>query len=1366
MSITVFHDAMTRDARKISPTSFSQQGLWFLDKLVPNSSINTLSAIVAINKSLSPTALEQSLARLVQRHEILRTTFAMQDGQVVQLIADYLPVPLSMVDLHELPEDQQQTKMNTLADAQAGLPFDLQQGPLLRCTLVQLAPERFRLLLTLHRAICDERSVGLLIRELASLSASGKDEQPSSLPPPAAQYADLAQAQREGLAGQGFASSLDYWKQQLAGAPDALELPIDHARPAVASWQGSTHRAMLPAELSQALHSLSEQLAVSFDVILVAALETLLYRYTGQEDLLLGTVAPARRLAGSEDLIGPCENLLPLRADLAGNPRFSDLLKRVHASLEEGRVHEALPFEALLKQIYPTRTLNHNPLLQVLLRLPQLQTTLPAGWTLEQLELGKEAAQFDVTLHMQEGPQGLSADFIYSRDVFDEATIVRMAGHWQSLLEGIVADPEQNLSHLPLLTEQERRQLLVEWNDLQRPYPVDQCLPQLFEAQVARNPEAIAVACQGVELSYRQLNQQANQLAHYLRDCGVGSETLVALLGDRGIPLLVAILAVFKAGGAYLPLDPRHPEARLRWEIEQSQSRVVLSEATFVGMISQALADMPDEARPRCVNLEDVLQSAQSPENLGPCGNPQDMAYVIYTSGSTGRPKGAMVEQRGMINHLYAKIEALDLKAKDIVAQTAPQCFDISVWQFLAILLVGGRVQIYPDAVASDPVELLRQVEQHQVSILETVPSLLGAMLDTYESVGVEALPLHALRWLIPTGEALPVELCRRWLKRYPHIPMLNAYGPTECSDDVTHYAISQPPPEETSSISIGSAIPNMQLYVLDQHLQPLPIGVSGELHVGGVGVGRGYLGDEQRTARAFVRDPFSRREGARLYKTGDRARYLPDGNLEFLGRLDFQVKLRGLRIELGEIESVLSLHPAVHQAVVIAREDTPGDKRLVAYVVLHPEHKATVEELKSQAMLQMPAYMVPSAFMQLDRLPVTPNGKLDRKALPAPSWAGDSYVAPVSPLERRMAELWQELLGVQRVGLRDDFFELGGDSLLAVQFFARMEEIYGRKLAISTLFAGSTIEYLARALQEEAQKDSRVPLVTVRASGTRRPFFLLPGEWSGQDSSGQELARYLSPQQPLYLLEAYRLDGLVLPPALPVMAAEYRKILRSVQPEGPYLLGGYGNAGPMVYELARQLQAQGQTVDLLLLLDPDVPGHHKVIRSAISRFAQMRNIKQEKQFDLFMRLRHIYKYTKFSHYRRLKNSAFLKTVEAEQNLARPEAAGSTPLSLKLKALVPDLETLRQDHLNLYDWPMSDYTLGLYAGKITFFWTSEEPRRAAGWQKVMRAKERDVEIHMLPGNHVTCRTEYLPVLAEYLRRCLYKAQNTAMDAKR
>ncbi|HTK11072.1 MAG TPA: amino acid adenylation domain-containing protein, partial [Ktedonobacteraceae bacterium] len=1344
------------------PVSLTQEGLWFLHQLEPESTAYNVYSVLRIGKALEVETLERSLNTLVDRHEALRTIFRTRDGKPVQVITPTLKLILPALELQYLPPAEREAEARRLASIEACRPFDLAKGPLLRALLLRLAPEESLLLLTVHHIVFDGWSLNVLLSELSSLYEAFARKQPSPLPDLALQYSDFSVWQRELLQGERLAAQLGYWERLLANGPEILELPFARPRPASPTTQGTTYLLTLSRTLTAELEHLSQILGVTLYMTLIAAFQTLLYRYVGQEDLVIGTVAANRTLPETEALVGFFVNTLALRTDLSGDPSFTSLLTRVREVVLAAQAHQELPFASLVKAIQPGRQAGRNPLFQVMMSFDAPVTGLADGW--EPIDLGNltATAQFDLSLEVLEGAEGLRCRFEYSTDLFDEATIIRLADHWQTLLAGIAADPRQPLSTLPLLSEEERHQVVVAWNATQQmQYPLEQSLSQLFEAQVARTPQAVAVICEHEQLSYQELNARANRLAHQLRARGVGPEKLVALLSERGIPFLVSVLAVFKAGGAYLPLDPHHPSARLRQVIEHSRCSFVLATPEFVPTLTHLLAEVSATLRPAVFSFEEMGQVEQRGENLSVYGTPHDLAYVIYTSGSTGKPKGAMVEQRGMMNHLYAKIDALSLTAGDKVAQTASQCFDISVWQYLAALLVGGSVQIYPDEVAHNPVQLLTRVEQQQVSILETVPSLLRAMLDADQIEGADRPPLLALRWLIPTGEALPVELCRRWLRIYPHVPLLNAYGPTECSDDVTHYPIYEAPDETRSTIPIGRAIPNMRLYVLDRHLEPLPLGVSGELYVGGVGVGRGYLGDERRTAEAFVPDPFVPDDDAHLYKTGDLARFLPDGNIEFLGRLDFQVKLRGFRIELGEIEAVLDQHPAVEQAVVMAREDTPGEQRLVAYVQVRKAQSVPATELKAHVMSRVPVYMVPSAFLMLENLPLTANGKVDRRALPAPepgrSAVEENYVAPRSPIEQQIAQVWEELLGVHPIGIKDDFFELGGDSLLAVQLFDRMAQVGGKKLPLSALFAGATIEHLANDFTVQhtptssPAKTGRAPLVEVQKGGSLPPFFYLHGEWKGGGLYSRELARHLGPEQPFYLLEPYIFDGLTTLPSFEEMATAHLEAMRTIQPEGPYFLSGYCNGALLAYEMARQLLAQGQTVGLLLLMDPDFPARHGWVRQGIGRFCNVLHIGPEKQFVSFVGLQHIYRYLRFAHYR--------LPIDAEiQGNSKRRKTGPAALGQRLKALLPKVELLRWDWSNIYDWLVANYTPGLYPGRITFFWTSEEPHRSDGWQKVMEAKKGEIEVYMNPGNHISGRTEYLPVLAERLRVCLKKAQ--------
>src|SRR5579884_283942 len=1057
-----------------APLSFAQQRLWFLQRLEPESSAYNEPIAVYMRGKLNVEALTQTAREITRRHEILRSTFPMIDGQAVQVIDPtfHLNLTLPFIDLRGIPAAEREAAVQRKVKEELERPFHLEREMPWRTVLLQLDEQEHVSLTIMHHIITDGWSAEVFVKEIGVLYSSFAAGQTPPLPELKLQHADYARWQRRELESGRLDRQLAYWKRQLSGDLPILELPADHPRPAVSTYRGKRLPLRLPLSLSQELSALSRQEGVTLFMTLLAAFQVLLYRYSGQEDLLIGTPIAGRTRPEFEGLLGCFVNTLVLRTSLAGHPSFRALLKRVRQVTLGAYDSQDLPFEKLVEDLQPERSLSHNPLFQVMFilqNMPLADQEL-ARLTISQVALENNTAKFDLSLCLQETPEGLTGFIEYSTDLFEASTIERMAGHFQRVLEMIVANPEQKITAFPLLSESELEQQLNEWNATEKAYPIAQCFPALFEAQVERTPNAIAVVCQQEALTYRQLNRCANGLAHELRALGVGPDTLVGLLAERGIDLLTAILAVFKAGGAYLPLDPHHPPARMRHIIEHSHTALVLTSQSFVAQINATVTELAE--RPQILTLEDMLDRHwQGMENLQPVAEPHHLAYVIYTSGSTGTPKGVMIEQRGMLNHLFAKIDALQLTDADYVAQTASQCFDISVWQMLAALLVGGQVHILPDEIAHDPARLLSEVESWQISILETVPSLLRAMLDAPEADATGKPALSSLRWLIPTGEALPVDLCHRWLERYPHCPLMNAYGPTECSDDVTHHAISRPPAETERTIPIGRAIPNMRTYVLDAMLQPVPVGVSGELYVGGAGVGRGYLGEAARTAEAFIPDPFSNESGARLYKTGDLVRYRSDGTLEFLGRIDHQVKLRGYRIELGEIEAVLSRHVAIRECAVLVREDTPGNQRLIAYIVPQPGQNLQSDELSGYMKDILPEYMVPSAFVMMHALPLTANGKLDRKALPAPdqvdALSQAAFVAPRTPTEEELAKIWRDVLEVERIGIHDNFFEAGGHSLLITQVVARIRDAFEVELPLRVLFKTPTIAGVAEAIEK-----------------------------------------------------------------------------------------------------------------------------------------------------------------------------------------------------------------------------------------------------------------------------------------------------------
>ncbi len=1064
--------------------SFPQQQLWFLDQLEEESVAYNGTGAVRLAGSLDVVVLQQAIVEIIGRHEILRTNFKMLDGSPVQVIAPIATVTLPVIDLQALPEQEQSAEVQRLVTKEQEQPFDLSKDPLMRVTLLQLTQESHILLLTMHHIVSDGWSIGIFIREFSTLYQAFCAGVPSPLPELSIQYADFAVWQRQWLSGEVLETQLNYWQQQLAGAPPLLELPTDRLHPPIQTFRGGIEHFEINRTLTQQLKNLSQHSGATLFMTMLAAFVTLLYRYSGQSDIVVGSPIANRNHREIESLIGLFVNTLVLRTNLEGNPSFLELLNRVQQVALEAYAHQDLPFEQVVEALQPERNLSHSPLFQVMFALqnaPMGNQELP-GLTINPIEMESITAKFDLTVSMEETQAGLTGKWEYNRDLFDAVTITRMAGHFQTLIEAIVANPQQRLSDLPLLTVAEKHQLLVEWNNTQADYPQDQCIHQLFEAQVEQTPDAVAVVFEDQQLTYRQLNCRANRVARLLIEQGVSPGTIVTLLAERSINFLTAMIAVFKTGGAYLPLDSHHPDQRLHQVLEQSQTPLVLAAIKFEPVLSQALANSPDKKRPQILFIEELLQQQRSEENLPVCCTPMHLAYVIYTSGSTGVPKGAMVEHRGMLNHLYAKILTLKLTDADKIAQTARQSFDISVWQFLAALLVGGQVHIFNDEVTGNPPQLLEQLERQGVSILEIVPSLLRITLEEIGLRGANRPHLSKLRWLLLTGEALPPQLCSQWLEYYPTVPMLNAYGPTECSDDVTHYPIYQPLAARVLNIPIGLSLTNMQLYVLGFQLQPVPIGVPGELYIGGIGVGRGYLNRPELTAEKFIPNPFSQETGTRLYKTGDLGRYLPDGNIEFLGRVDHQVKIRGFRIELGEIEAVLSQHLSVQDTIVLAREDMPEHKRLVAYVVQNPQYPFTnelVSQLRTWLTEKLPNYMIPSAFVQMEALPLTHNGKVDRQALPVPDWdrldLDNTFIAPNTQVEKTLAGIWADLLVLEQIGIYDNFFELGGNSLLAIQVISRLREAFQVELPLRRLFEFPTVAELSKIIEAVYQAGEMV---------------------------------------------------------------------------------------------------------------------------------------------------------------------------------------------------------------------------------------------------------------------------------------------------
>ena len=1056
------------------PLSFTQERMWFLQQMSPTMSAYNAPGAVLLEGEVDPVAMEEAVRELLRRHEVFRTSYPAVNGEPSQVIAAELPFDLPVLDLRALPAAERRRRSLELVAREARRPFDLSRGPLLRVYLMHLDDREHMLGVVTHHVVYDMWAREVFIRELGQIYAAFAAGRPSPLPDLPVQYADFAVWQRTWMQGERLEGQLAYWREKLAGAPPAAELPGDRPRPAVQTFVGARTYLTVPPALAQAVQTLARREGLTVFMVLLAGFKTVLARTLGQDRIVLGMPIANRNRVEVEGLIGFFANTLVLYADLAGNPSFREALGRVRETALGSYTHQDMPFEYLVQELRPPRDMSRTPIFQLMFNYLQnyaLQPMEVPGLKLTAQEVHNSGVPFDLDLNMWATTDGFRGAADYNTDLFDRTTVVRLLGHFETLLASAAAEPDRRLSELSLLPRAERHQVIWEWNDVAVEMSAEVSFQQLFEAQVDRTPSAVAAVCQGVEMTYAELDSRADVVAGGLTRQGVGPGVVVALLVERGLDFLTAVLGVFKAGGAYLPLDPRYPARRHVQVLQQSGAPVLVTTADLVPFVEEALSMMPAAGRPDALLAIEDLLALPATGRPPVCATARDLAYVIYTSGSTGVPKGVMIEHRGMINHLWAKILGLPLVASDRIAQTASQTFDISVWQLLAALVLGGRVEIFPDETAQDPQRLLEGIERGRITILETVPSLLRVLVEEAERGAVRP-GLASLRWMIPTGEALPPELTASWLRLYPDIPLLNAYGPTECSDDVTH-AVVRTWPEEGAPprVPIGRPVANLHLHVVDRYLQPLPIGIPGELCVGGTGVGRGYLDEPARTADMFVPDPFAVEPAARMYRTGDLVRQLTDGSFDFLGRIDHQVKVRGFRIELGEIEAVLAEDPRVRQTVVVTREleGAKGDPRLVAYVVQADGPAVSSEDLRALVGERLPDYMVPAAVVFLESLPLTPNGKIDRKALPAPDAVQlaiqAEYVAPRNSTEQALARIWADLLGLERVGVHDDFFHLGGHSLLAARVVSRVREAFRVELPLATFFEESTLGNLAEVI-------------------------------------------------------------------------------------------------------------------------------------------------------------------------------------------------------------------------------------------------------------------------------------------------------------
>lgn len=1117
-----------------APLSFQQQRMYVLSRLDPTRYNYNVVEVALLKGPVGVAALSAGLTAICARHEALRSVFFERQGEPAQRV---LPSPprFERIKLKPCPADRQAAVIRREALKLAQYPFDLAREPPLKVTLFSFDKSSHALVVNVHHLVTDGWSQRLFWEELAAHYAAARKAGMAALPSPIFQYRDFALWQQSWAQTSAAKEQLDYWKTQLDGVT-TLPLRTDRPRPEVWSGRGARHYFEFSRTLSGDIRALSQDQGVTPFMTLLAAFQCLLFRHTGHEDVATGSLIANRNQIESERLIGLFANTLILRNDFAGDPSFGEMLRRVRQVTLDAYRNQDLPIEEVLRALQVARRTDGNPLFRIMfiLQNASIEAARFPGLVTRRLEVDPKVARFDITLELVEADGRFTGFFEYATDLFDAATIEGMANQFKTLLKAAIASPEQRVSRLPLLTEAECRQLLAQGRGAPANLTGRGNLCERFDRQANKTPNAIAVSDGRASLTYRELAQRSQAAAHWLTREGVGAETVVALLAERGPNLIAAMIGVQRAGAAFLNLDPEQPPARLATILGSSCARVLLTGRAQSPMVEALLE--PLVTRIHVAELEDAIAPRPTKPARAMRREAASLAYLIYTSGSSGAPKGVMIEQRGLSNHLASLISELGLSARDVIAQTAPQSFVISVWQCLAGPMVGARVHICGNEVVKDPILLAREIAHEGITVLEIVPSLLRVILDRMDEPQIQRA-FAKLRLLISTGEPLPVDLCRAWFARCPKVPLINAYGASECSDDVSLHRLTRAPATMTSNVPVGAPLPNTQLYVLDANLQPQPVGVVGELCIGGAGVGRGYVNDPAQSRQRFLPDPFARQAGSRLYRTGDLARRRIDGTIECLGRADHQVKVRGYRIELKEIETALAEHPDVRAGIVEPRREASGDVRLIAHIVAKPGSRSSASELREFLKSRLPGHAIPSAFLFLEQVPLNAHGKIDRSALLAPAQqdtSGPDAAVPARRFtEKVLSDIWIDLLKVESLGVTDNFFDLGGHSLLAGQAMARVARALGVSLPIKTIFEAPTIEELARRVDEVAPAKPAKPAASVpRLSESRLTEHGVPALSIAQDQM-LRIERNLAGLPLFNLPFAFRFQGPLDPAAL-----------------------------------------------------------------------------------------------------------------------------------------------------------------------------------------------------------------------------------------
>ncbi len=1323
-----------------APLSFAQQQVWLHAQLVPEIPVYNEPVTIRRQGSLDVAALERALTEIIRRHEAWRTNFTLVEGEPVQVIQPATAVCLPVTDLSRLPETQREASAQRLAHEDALRPFDLSAGPLLRALLVKLSEHEHRIFLTLHHIIFDGYSIyRVFLAELATLYTAYSQGQDCALPEPPIQYSDFARWEREQWSrNQHLSVQLAYWRKQLSGNLPVLPLPFDNPRPAVQSFRGAIHPVQFPRPLVDSLKLLSRREGATLFMTLLTAFAVLLHRYSSAEDVVMGTVSSGRKRTEFEGLLGYFLNPVVLRNDLSGDPTFQELLRRARNVTLDALSNDDVPFTEVVNALHPNRSLSLNPLFQVLLTLEPPLPETQDGWTvaLTQSEVDTGFIKFDLCLELDDRPNGLVGRFKYSSDLFSADTISRMAGHLTVLLQGIAANANRHISELPILTAGEEHQICVEWNDTDAGFPTDLCLHQLVMVQAGRTPEALALVDGNRQLNYGELDRQSNQLAAYLRKRDVVKETPVGLYLRPSCEMIVGILGVLKAGGVCVPLDPAYPPHRLEQVVEDSQVRLVLA-------MQQRRPPLPHSSlEVTCLDSAWEQISQESGEFIPDECRPENSAYLIYTSGSTGKPKGVQITHRNLVHSTHARSLYYGPEGGRFLLLSS-FAFDSSLAGIFGTLCRGGALVLTPGPLQENLTGLASFIAQHRISELLCVPSLYSLLLE-------QAKPgqLDSLRAAIVAGESCPADLVERHHQLLPRTALFNEYGPTEAAVWSTVYKFE--PQRSEKSVSIGRPIPNAKVYVTDSHLNPLPVGVPGELCIGGPGVVRGYWNRPEETAARFVHDPFSTQSGARLYKSGDLVRYRADGNLELLGRFDQQVKIHGFRIELGEIEAVVVESKDVRQAVVTLRAQGAGEPTLVAYVVPADPLRFDPESLRRFLSNKLPEAMLPSAFVVLAELPLTPNGKIDRQALPAASRPVSTVesVPASSALESQLVEIWESVLDRHGIGVTDNFFDLGGHSLLVAKLLLRIEQHLGKRLSLANVFQAPTVRQLAALLQGETQPKHHPAIAPIQPLGAKPALF-----WVRGGPLFLSLANRLGPDRPFLGLHLPVADAVRLPVPYKFedIASALVTRLREVQPEGPYHLAGLCVNAVIAYEMARLLEVQGHKVALLVMVDGQNPAYYQ-------------------DFSEQSRTEVISKKLRF-HLRKLRQGGLLGlpgfVVGRAIGIGLRLSVGRWRLYHKMgwrvseKHLQADLDTIVHPASYLYR-PEP------YPGHIVFIQSTDWPTCKyfdfyESWEGMIAG---GVEVHKIPGGHQAMfYEENIDALASKLQVCLTAAEASSSNSR-